>query len=93
MQARKPRSSKDRMLPRSEPPVAVAPVIERQQSPVVEEADPQQQSFGPQNFKSSQNFKSPQQQKAEQLSHALATLGLHAYVEPFAQLGWDDIDR
>ena len=93
MQARKARSSKDRMLPRPEPPVAVAPVIERQQSPVVEEADPQQQSFGPQNFKTSQNFKSPQQQKAEQLSHALATLGLHAYVEPFAQLGWDDIDR
>ena len=26
----------------------------------------------------------------QKLSHALATLGLHTYVEPFAQLGWDD---
>lgn len=29
--------------------------------------------------------------KKDQLSHALATLGLHDYVDKFVQTGWDDI--
>ena len=30
--------------------------------------------------------------KDDPLSHALATLGLHMYVDQFKQVGWDDID-
>ena len=30
--------------------------------------------------------------KDDPLSHALATLGLHTYVDQFKQAGWDDID-
>ena len=30
--------------------------------------------------------------KQDPLNHALATLGLHMYVDKFKQVGWDDID-
>ena len=72
MQARKPRSSKDQ--------IAIDPEGESQK------ADPQQQKA------EQPDERAVPQARAhgaghQKLSHALATLGLHAYVEPFAQLG------